>query len=329
MTTRPGPTQQPAEEAQAPADEKKSHGYAIDAIETAKSKTPQRKAAKDQVLPKFPFSMMISGSSGSGKTNLMINIMTRPDLYGQYFHRIAVFSPTAGSSDDLYKKLGLPDGNYVPDMKPEHLENIIAYRKEQIAKKGIEWVSKNDRMILILDDVIANRAFLESEAAIKMFALLRHFLVSVIVMVQSYNKLPRTLRVNANAVMVFPALQSEIDVLKDEITPPGISKRDFGDVIKYATEGRYDFLYINRHADPGKRVRKNLDEIINVADFVRDSARAPSYSRQAAHDVTANRRHVEGHEHEGSGPAGSRRPTNKSGHPGQGARQGEQGRGAR
>ena len=74
--------------------------------------------------------------------------------------------------------------------------------------------------------------------------------------------------------MVFPSLQSEIDVLKDEITPPGVSKKEFGNIIAYATEGRYDFLYINRHADPGKRVRKNLSEIIDLDKFGLPTRRA-------------------------------------------------------
>lgn len=263
-----------------------SKKYDIKAIETAKSGLPQRQAAKDQIMPKFPFSMMITGRSGSGKTNLMINIMTRPEMYGKFFHMIVVFSPTAGISDDLYSQLKLPAENYVPDLKPEYLENIIKARKTLIEEKGIDWVGKNMRMLIIMDDVIANRDFLESPGALKMFALLRHFLCSIIVMVQSYNKLPRSLRINANAVMVFPALQSEIDVLKDEITPAGISKKDFGKVIAYATEGRYDFLYLNNHADPGKRVRKNLDEIIDLDKFKsKDIAKENK-------DVTSRRRYT-------------------------------------
>ena len=181
----------------------------------------------------------------------------------------------------MYKKLGnIPKENFIATMTPAHLESIIEHLKKLIEEKGIEWVAKKDRMILILDDVVAERNFLESPEALKMFALLRHYLCSVIVMVQSYNKLPRALRLNANAIMVFPSLQSEITVLKDEITPPGISKKDFEKVIEYATDGRYDFLYINRHADPGKRVRKNLD-----------------YKRASAHstssDVTVGRRYAQ------------------------------------
>jgi hypothetical protein len=67
--------------------------------------------------------------------------------------------------------------------------------------------------------------------------------------------------------MCFPALSNEVESLKDELTPSGLTKKEFGKVIEYCTQGRYDFLYINNHADPDKRIRKNLDEIIDLKKF--------------------------------------------------------------
>lgn len=272
-------------------EEKKARSkYAIEVMDTDKSKIPQRQAAKEGIMPKFPFSMMISGSSGSGKTNLLMNLMTRTDLYGRFFHYIIVFSPTAGSTDDMYKALKIPAENFIRDMKSEYITNLIAKRKARIEEKGIEWVSKNERMCIILDDIIAERSFLESPDALKMFSMLRHYLCSIIVLVQSYNKLPRALRLQSRAVMVFPAQQSEIEVLLDEITPAGITKKDFERVIEYATGERYQFLYINRDAKPGEQIRKNLDDIINMADY-----RTTPYSRRTRdNNVTTNRGPLEG-----------------------------------
>lgn len=285
--------------------------YDIKVMETDKSKIPQRQSAKDDIMPKFPFSMMISGSSGSGKTNLLMNIMTRDDLYGRFFHYIIVFSPTAGSTDDTYKVLKLPPENFIRDMKSEYIHNLIAKRKDRIEQKGIEWVSKNERMCIILDDIIAERSFLESPDALRMFSMLRHYLCSIIVLVQSYNKLPRALRLQSRAVMVFPAQRSEVEVLIEEITPADISKRDFEGVIKHATSERYKFLYINRDAKPGQQVRKNLDEIINMEDF-----RSGPYTKTSARDkhVPTNRRPAQ-RSREGSESPRSRGPNLQSGYP--------------
>ena len=244
-----------------------SNKYKILPIETEKNKTPLKACMKEDVIPKFPFSMMISGRSGSGKSNCLMNLLTNENLLKNYFHYIVVFSPTAGKYDDSYKVLKLPSENFKNDFSADDLDNLIESRKELIDKKGIEWVVKNSRVLIILDDVIADRSFLNSPEALKMFALLRHYQVAIIVLMQSYNKLPRALRINANGTIVFPSTQSEIEVLLDEITPAGLQKKEFKKVIDYCTEGRYDFLYINSHAEPNKRIRKNLDQIIDIERF--------------------------------------------------------------
>jgi hypothetical protein len=241
--------------------------YKIMEIKTEKSKIPLRNCMKEGILPRFPFSLMLSGRSGSGKTNLMMNLLTRNELYGDYFHTIIVCSPTAAKYDDMYKQLKLPEDNFVGDFNPEFLNDLIESRKAEIDKNGIEKVAKKSRVCIILDDIIANRQFLESPEALKMFALLRHYLVSVIVMIQSYTKLPRALRLNCNGVAIFPCLQSEVEVLIKEVCPNGISKRDFEKVIDYCTRGEFDFMFINNHAKPGSRIRHNLDEIINLDQF--------------------------------------------------------------
>jgi hypothetical protein len=241
--------------------------YKIQAIPTEKSKIPLKQCQKEGIIPKAPFSLMISGRSGSGKTNVLINILTNKDLLKDYFHYIVVFSPTAGKYDDSYKSLNLPAESFKTDFSADDLNTLIENRKALIDKKGIEWTVKNSRVLLIMDDVIANRDFLNSPEALKMFALLRHYQCSIIVLMQSYNKLPRALRINANATIVFPSTQSEIEVLLDEITPAGITKKDFQKVIEYATEGKHDFLYINRHSERGQQIRKNLDEVIDINKF--------------------------------------------------------------
>ena len=44
------------------------------------------------VLPKHEFSMLMIAPRGSGKTTLILNLITK--MFKGYFHRIFVFSPT-------------------------------------------------------------------------------------------------------------------------------------------------------------------------------------------------------------------------------------------
>ena len=241
--------------------------FKIEVIETDKNAIPQRGCVKSGVLPKFPSSVLFCGRSGSGKTNLLLNILTRKKLLGNYYHTIIVFSPTAGKYDDTYKALNIPEENFIEDFNAESFENLIKVRKDLIEEKGIEWTAKNSRVLIVLDDVIANRNFLESQTALKLFALLRHYLCSIFILIQSYTKVPRALRLNCNATYIFPASQSEVEILKDEVTPSGLTKKQFEKVIEYATSEPYNFLSINNHAKPKERFRRNLDEIIDLEKY--------------------------------------------------------------
>lgn len=241
--------------------------FKIEVLDTEKSKIPQRGCVKAGVLPKFPSSVLFCGRSGSGKTNLLLNILTRKELLGNYYHTIIVFSPTANKYDDTYKSLKIPEENFIEDFTSESFENLIKVRKDLIQDKGIEWTAKHSRVLIVLDDIIANRDFLQSNTALKLFALLRHYLCSIFILIQSYTKVPRALRLNCNCTFIFPASQSEVEILKDEVTPAGLTKKQFEKVIEYATSEPYNFLSINNHAKPKQRFRKNLDEIIDLQKF--------------------------------------------------------------
>ena len=241
--------------------------YKIKVMDTDKSKIPLRGCMKNGIIPKFPSSVCFSGRSGSGKTNLLLNMLTRKEMLKDYYHFILVFSPTAGKYDDSYKALQLPEENFIEDFNQQTFENLIKTRKDLIEEKGIEWVGKHSRVCIILDDVIANRDFLQSSTALRLFSLLRHYLCSIYIMIQSYTKLPRALRLNCNGTYIFPASQSEVEILKDEVCPAGLTKKQFEKVIDYATSEPYNFLSINNHAAPKQRFRKNLNEIIDLDKF--------------------------------------------------------------
>lgn len=245
----------------------KTDKYAITPLETDKQNIPQKQSSKKGICARFPFSWVISGRSGSGKTQLLLNVFTRDDLLGSYFHMILIFSPTAGTLDDTYKGLKLPKENYIKEFDRSTLETILENRKTLIMDKGIEWVAKNNRVCLIFDDMIAEKSFMNSPETLKMFTLLRHYLCSVVICSQSFKRIPRSIRINANWLCIFPSLQSEVQIMLEEITPSGITKKEFQKIIDYCTTGRYDFMNINNHAPPKERIRKNLSEIIDVEKF--------------------------------------------------------------
>ena len=242
--------------------------YDIKPIETSKSTIPQKASSKKGITPKFPFSWILSGRSGSGKTQLLLNVLTRQDLLGEYFHCIIIFSPTAGDLDDTYDALKIPKENFIKTFDVEILKTLLDNRKKMIKDKGIEWVGKNSRILLIFDDMIAEKNFLNSQETLMMFTLLRHYLCGVVICSQSFKKIPRAIRINANWLCIFPSLESEIQIMLEEICPSGVTKKEFRKIIDYCTTGKYDFMSIQNHAEPNQRIRKNLSEIIDIKKYI-------------------------------------------------------------
>ena len=90
---------------------------------------------------------------------------------------------------------------------------------------------------------------------------------SIFILVQSYTKLPRALRLNCNSTYIFPGSQSEVEVLLDEVTPVSMTKKEFMKVISYCTSDPHSFMSINNHAPRGQQIRKNLTEIIDLDKY--------------------------------------------------------------
>ena len=78
--------------------------YEIKPVKTQKNQVTHPALAEAGVIPELMTSNIIVGKSGSGKTVLLHNLMTRKDFYADAFDRIILISPT-GETDDIQKAL--------------------------------------------------------------------------------------------------------------------------------------------------------------------------------------------------------------------------------
>jgi hypothetical protein len=255
--------------------EVRNAGFKIVPFKTNKAKIKLRKIMEDGVIPHHPASVIINGHSGSGKSQLLVNLLSRPEFYGKrkdeakkgkpshYFDQIYMFSPTAGEQDDLCQHLqtycDLKKSDIHNEFDQELLLGILDKQAKEINEKGIH---KSRKVLLILDDIQSDKKFLRSKAIKRLFLMNRHFNTSTYLCGQSFNLTPRSCRLQANNIFIFPMGGSERKILIDEFTPPGLNKKEFGELVDYATHEQYNFLHINRKKPPRERFRKNLDQII-------------------------------------------------------------------
>ncbi|HLX54534.1 MAG TPA: ATPase/DNA packaging protein [Aquella sp.] len=160
--------------------------------------TPQSKCGRHTaIFPKNIF-CVIAGSTGSGKTNLMVNLLKKEKILN--YSNVYVYSPTLYQPAYVYLK------EYY-----ETLENFIKYNISQNVKIAHFFdtdgeiinpsqLDKNKNPIMIFDDVM-----LKDQAIIKdYFCRGRHNNVSVFYLCQSLHKIAKhCVRENANIFILF------------------------------------------------------------------------------------------------------------------------------
>lgn len=242
-----------------------SEDLIIKPIDTSKNKVKISTYQKEHIIPKHPFRGILSGASGSGKSNLLINLLTKKEFYKNFFHVIFLISPTAGKLDDSYQALEKDKGksriHIINNLDPDKIQNIMNMNKEIIEEDGVH---KAPRLLLVYDDVISDVKFMNTKAFRHSFIASRHYNASVIICTQRYNSVPRVCRLQANSIMFFRGTNSEELVLAEEYTPPSYSKKEFLEIIAYATREPYSFIFINEQAPREDRYRQCLHNILKL-----------------------------------------------------------------
>lgn len=249
-----------------PEDIRKA-GLTIKPFPTNKHQIKQRPSMKQNIIPRHASAVIFNGKSGSGKSNLMLSMMVKPELFGidktgkHYFDEVYLFSPTAHGGDDLVKFLELKEDNISTDFDIDKLEGIIDKQMKDITQKGL---LKTDKICIIFDDIQSDARFMRSKSFLKCFIQCRHLNISTFLCGQSFNLTPRACRLQANNIFFFPGSLSEMKVLVEEFTPPKMSKKDFEKLVHFATADPFCFLHINMREPPKTRFRKCLDTILEL-----------------------------------------------------------------
>lgn len=190
-----------------------------------------------------PIRMLLCGSSGSGKTNILMHIILSPLIY---YDHIIIYSKTI--DQDKYKQI---EEIFKKVMKDSNIKQPFwTFTNEAV--KPHDTLDKVKRKIVIFDDLICTS---KKELAIiqDYYILGRHFKISPIFLTQSYYMLNKGIRINCSHFIIFRLnnKRETSSVLGDH---PGVDL----EMYNKATEG-YDCLCINKL---NKMIVKNLDENI-------------------------------------------------------------------
>ena len=128
-------------------------------------------------------SHLIVGRSGSGKSNLLVNLLKNKHFYGDWYDSVILISPTA-DTDDIQKQLGVKEDLTFSDLKeaPAIIHKIFELQREKVKQLGAD---KAPKLCIIMDDVMSSPDFVKSPAFLSCFIKARHYNCGIFCCVQA------------------------------------------------------------------------------------------------------------------------------------------------
>lgn len=201
--------------------------------------------------------MLITGPSGSGKTQLAVDLLTR--IYAGSWERIYVFSPSVHldsvwnvAKDHAHKTMGVPEDEqcFFDNWDEEALDGILKTQRAVVEHQKKEKASKHIYGIaVIVDDFADSPQVMASRAGGNALNTLlvrgRHMMISSFILTQKLRLAGSTLRVNAQALVVFRLRNRlELDAIIEELSAV-YDKKTLMEMYQLATAEPYSFWYIN------------------------------------------------------------------------------------
>lgn len=202
--------------------------------------------------PSMASYIVITGPSRSGKTSLLVNLLTNKKLYKQAFENVILVMPQH-SITSLKRNIfeGLPPEKIFNDLTYNTIENI--YHQVQ------DYSSDDENTLLILDDVTSN---LKNPDLLKFLNMLvcnrRHLRLTIIMLVQFYNSIPLSNRKTITHLIMFKSKNNaEKDTIREELTP--FNRDDFNTFLSYVFNHPFEYLVIDRDND---KFYKKFNELL-------------------------------------------------------------------
>ncbi len=237
--------------------------YKVKVFETSKDdKEKQPRACELNILPSKleRFHTLIIGRTASGKTNVMLHMLTDKNLLGGAYSNKNIFLFCAVKPDkSVVKALNIPKKNIIEEFDDETLLNMFKKLEKEVDTKG--W-SKAPRTLWLFDDILARKKILRGKGIAQIATAGRHAKLSYIINSQYYKALPPVLRTNAAYIIYFSANEAENIKFADEQCCSFMTKKRFLKLIEHCTKEPYSFMTLNTLAPKGTEIRRGFNVIV-------------------------------------------------------------------
>jgi energy-coupling factor transporter ATP-binding protein EcfA2 len=195
----------------------------------------------------IPFRMLIIGSSGSGKTMSLLNILR---IFTNTFQNIHII--TKNSSEPLYQYL------------EEKMRNKSFKLTEGMNSLPLlDDFDKNENSLIVLDDMVLDK---DQSKICEFFIRARKLNISLIYISQSYFLVPKVIRQNLTYLIIKQvSSQRNLKLIANEYSL-GLDNKQLKKLYEFCTDEIPNFLLIDIN-NKNMRFRKNFDFVIDISSL--------------------------------------------------------------
>ena len=207
-------------------------------------------------IPDTPFRVLIIGSSGSGKTNTLLNLINKIPVIDKIY--LYIKDPSEPKYKYLINKREKVGTKYFSDPKAfVEYDNDIKNIFEDIDQYNPE---KDRRILIVFDDMIAEKVL--PPQVTELFIRGRKMNVSLAFLTQSYFKTPKDIRLNCTHYYLMNiGNKAELKAIADRHSTD-VPYNDFIKIYNKCTSQPYSFMTVDTTLpyDDRLRFRKNFDD---------------------------------------------------------------------
>ena len=193
------------------------------------------------LLPQQAIRALIFGCSGSGKTQLLLNLIVNPNIPQVGYDKLFVYSKSL--EQPKYKLLQ----KAVKTIEELHGVKIGYFYKNDVEMLSPKDLNPNERNLIVLDDCM-----LDSQNKIgDYFCMGRHSGCQCFYLAQSYYKVPlQTVRNNCNFLIMFNVDDRDLQSIHQSHVGRDISFKEFQEFYDHTMKEPYSFVVIDKTKPP-------------------------------------------------------------------------------